>query len=321
MGTERALVKLDFSNAFNSIRRDAVLDAVAFHRPDLLPLAISTYGSPSFLWTGDTTLQSAEGVQQGDPLGPLLFCLALDAPLKSLDTEFLAGYLDDISLGDTVPRLVQHVRALEASASSIGLRLNREKCEIVGLDASQRGFWEASGLGFRITGADDSTLLGSPLASASTTASFQSSRLQLAKVRKRLLKLPAHEAFYLLKTSLGIPRVQFLLRSSPGFLSPEVSLLDDDIRELLATILNVRLDPLAWSQASLPVRWGGIGVRCPSVLAPSAFLASVNASASLVTLLLPSHLRGTPDSFEAQAQVFWQGLANDAPLPLGPIAC
>ena len=71
----------------------------------------------------------------------------------------------------------------------------------------------------------------------------------------------------------------------------------------------------------MPVRWGGIGVRCPSVLAPSAFLASVNASASLVTQLLPSHFQGTPDSFEAQVQVFWQGLVNDAPLPLGPDAC
>ena len=83
MDDTRAFVKLDFSNAFNSIRRDAVLEAVAEHVPDLLPFANSVYGSPSQLWLDeDQQVASSEGVQQGDPLGPLLFCLALDKSLK-----------------------------------------------------------------------------------------------------------------------------------------------------------------------------------------------------------------------------------------------
>ena len=155
MDKNRALLKLDFTNAFNSIRRDSLLEAVALHRPDILHLAVSAYGSPSILWTGDTSLSSAEGVQQGDPLGPLLFCLALDSSLKSLDVEFLAGYLDDVSIGDTVPRLISQVRALVAATAAIGLQLNRAKCEIVGLDPSQREIWEASSLDFVVFGGDD----------------------------------------------------------------------------------------------------------------------------------------------------------------------
>src|SRR5688572_29629634 len=77
----------------------------------------------------------------------------------------------------------------------------------------------------------------------------------------------------------------------PGFFSLEVFLLDDDIRDLLAGILNVRLYCLAWTQASLPVRWGGVGVRSASVLATYPFLASSHASTPLVAQILPFHLR------------------------------
>ena len=72
-----ALLKLDFSNAFNFIRRDKVLEAVLEHAPELHPFVHSVYSSPSSLFWGDKTIQSAEGVQQGDPLGPLLFCLGI----------------------------------------------------------------------------------------------------------------------------------------------------------------------------------------------------------------------------------------------------
>ena len=88
MDASRAFVKLDFANAFNSLRRDAVLEAVGKHRPDLLDFAASAYGAPTLLWLGDDQqISSAEGVQQGDPLGPLLFCLALDKPLKEAQSS------------------------------------------------------------------------------------------------------------------------------------------------------------------------------------------------------------------------------------------
>ena len=51
MDSSRAFVKLNFKNAFNSIRRDMVLQAVAEHCPELLALATSAYGGPpTKLW-------------------------------------------------------------------------------------------------------------------------------------------------------------------------------------------------------------------------------------------------------------------------------
>ena len=73
----KALVKLDFENAFNSLRRDKMLSSVGELAPDILPFVHSAYSSPSSLYCGNDILQSSEGVQQGDPLGPLLFCLSL----------------------------------------------------------------------------------------------------------------------------------------------------------------------------------------------------------------------------------------------------
>ena len=67
------VLKIDYKNAFNCVRREVVLNAVAVHIPDLLPFVLSSYASPSRLFFGEFVVVSGEGVQQGDPMGPLLF--------------------------------------------------------------------------------------------------------------------------------------------------------------------------------------------------------------------------------------------------------
>ena len=69
----QCVLKLDFRNAFNTLRRDKMLQAVQSFAPDLLPFVHSSYSSSASLFWNDRIIQSAEGVQQGDPLGPLLF--------------------------------------------------------------------------------------------------------------------------------------------------------------------------------------------------------------------------------------------------------
>ena len=50
---------------------------------------------------------------------------------------------------------------------------------------------------------------------------------------------------------------------------------------ILESICNVQLSDLAWSQASLPVNMGGLGIRRFAKLAPSAFLASAAGTSEL----------------------------------------
>ena len=319
MDSEKAFVKLDFANAFNSVRRDVVLEAVARHRPDLLTYVNAAYGSPSILWAGQSQILSAEGVQQGDPLGPLLFCLALDGPLKEVHSEFTSGYLDDVGLGDSIPRLVEQVRFIESAAMSIGLQLNHDKCEIIGLDPSQRPIWLSSGLNFIERSVEDACLLGAPLSLKGTDAALSQSCDQLERVKERLLKLSSHEAFFLLKNSLALPRLQYLLRTSPCFLSTEASRLDDKIRCILSSVINLKLDDVTWAQAALPVRWGGIGIRKLSTLSPSAFLASTTATVPLVHCLLDEGSPLPPDKLVEEAVVYWSKLAGTV-LPIGQTA-
>ena len=93
------IIKLDFGNAFNNIRRDKMLHSVLSKAPELLPLAHCSYQYPSFLFFGEFSFSSAEGVQQGVPLGPLLFCLAIHDTIVSLKSEFNVLYLEDGTLG------------------------------------------------------------------------------------------------------------------------------------------------------------------------------------------------------------------------------
>ena len=82
----RILLKLDYKNAFNTLRRDHLLRVVKDELHQLYPLIWQIYSSPSELIFGDTILQSATGVQKGDPLGPALFTLAIMALTKSLSS-------------------------------------------------------------------------------------------------------------------------------------------------------------------------------------------------------------------------------------------
>ena len=95
-------MKLDFKNAFNCIRCDKMLHAVLEKAPQIFPLTFAAYQLPSFLFFGNHIIHSAEGVQQGDPLGPLLFCLTIHDLVGELKSEFKVFYLDDGTLGSTL---------------------------------------------------------------------------------------------------------------------------------------------------------------------------------------------------------------------------
>ena len=73
MPHDHVVVKLDFSNAFNSLHRSDMLHAVQTRIPALYAYCYAAYSQHSVLYHGEYTLLSQEGPQQGDPLGPLLF--------------------------------------------------------------------------------------------------------------------------------------------------------------------------------------------------------------------------------------------------------
>ena len=71
------LLKLDMRNAFNECDRSVFLEKVKTCLPELFGWAQWCYTFPAELRFGRRRILSLSGVQQGDPLGPLLFSLVL----------------------------------------------------------------------------------------------------------------------------------------------------------------------------------------------------------------------------------------------------
>ena len=60
-----------------------MLEAVKENIPELFNFVHSAYSQPSMLFCGDQVMQSAEGVQQGDPLGPIGSVELIDSTITS----------------------------------------------------------------------------------------------------------------------------------------------------------------------------------------------------------------------------------------------
>ena len=195
----------------------------------------------------------------------------------------------------------------------MGLSLNHSKCEIIGLAPSERNVWAQAGFQFTATSVDSAIFLGSPLNAVGVDSALEEAGSSLRTLTTRLERLSAHEAYHLLKVCFAVPKLQYLLRSAPAFNSPAQAQMSDAIKAAVSASLNIRLEGSAWDQASLPVRWGGIGVREIRSLAPSAFLSSSNSTAILVSSILPPFLASRPDPLIAKALAIWSELGGGHP--------
>ena len=96
------LVQVDIANAFNSINREPILKFIAQYLPEMLGWVEWMLTAPANLYCRGLKLCCTTGVQQGDPLGPLLFSAGIHAVISSCNVNFPevwgCWYLDDGSL-------------------------------------------------------------------------------------------------------------------------------------------------------------------------------------------------------------------------------
>ena len=104
-------------------------------------------------------------------------------------------------------------------------------------------------------------------------AAIQQKIDELDRDTKRLSQLHAHDSLVLLKNSLAMPKLLYLLRTADCSGNQLLEVFDSTLTAGLSKVLNVDLNDDQWLQASLPVREGGLGIRrlCRDA---SAFLAS-----------------------------------------------
>ena len=296
MAADDVIVKLDFTNAFNCLRRDIMLQTVADELPCLYRFCHLAYGTSTKLRFGDQAIWSQEGVQQGDPLGPLLFCLTIQPLLRSLSSELIAAFMDDLTLGGQVSAVAADVNTILSDGFKYGLQINSSKCETITL----RGLSPNSSFdGFQHFTPNTATLLGAPLSSGQAMIDCLTARCNdLDRAVDRLKYLSAHDALVLLKNSLSAPKVQYTLRAACCDGHELLSTFDNLLRSALCRICNVTLTDHQWLQASLPVRAGGLGIRRVSSLAPSAFLASAASTRDLQDHILRRTEQSIDDDFD-----------------------
>ena len=145
--------------------------------PELYPFVHMCYSSASLLNFGEYLLFSDEGVQQGDPLGPLLFCASSLRLARSMTSEFNVWYLDDGSLGGHVSSLLSDLETVRRVGPSIGLVLNEDKCEIVTDDVSVVASMKAVMPNIRHIASGEAVLLGAPVGDETAVDSDLSSKL------------------------------------------------------------------------------------------------------------------------------------------------
>jgi len=294
MRDDDVLVKLDFRNAFNSVHREDIFKEVHKNLPELLPFVCSAYGRPTILRFGSSVVFSSEGTQQGDPLGALLFCLAVHPLIESLVSELSFGYLDDLTIGGKVCDVECDVERVIEVGSAMGLHLNVAKSEIVA--PNETIVTGDALLAFSRVEVSNLTLLGAPLFPGRAMDDAWEDRCnEMSRAACKLKDIPAQNSLILMRSTLGAPRIQHLLRCSLEVGHHGIDRFDSLQREALSTVTNSALSDNNWLQSKLPIKDGGLGIRSASDLAVPSLLSSAHRTAVLQDAILSKRPVSTDD--------------------------
>lgn len=274
-------IKVDCANAFNTACRQAILNAVAKRAPTLLHYAVNAYGRHTTLFWGKERLVSAAGVQQGDPLGPAFFSLALGVALEgTAAATFECWYLDDGTFAAVASEALARFDVVVDCLATMSLKVNVRKCEIIALNPNSA----RPDTQLPWTDVEKLELLGVPCGTdtAAGAAKVVANVVRHLQILERLAQQDPHVAVVLARNCGGFAAINYLLRGiGPSLADPKSGIavelmrqVDDAVEALVGTIVG-RVDPHQRRQIFLPARLGGVGFRSVEGAAMCAHFAAL----------------------------------------------
>ena len=97
--------------------------------------------------------------------------------------------------------------------------------------------------------------------------------MELCIAIERLGMVDKHDALILLRCSMSSPKLLYMPRCCPSVDNTLLEIYDVLLCKGLSSILNIDMTDNQWTQASLPIKLGGLGIRRAASLALHAFLA------------------------------------------------
>ncbi|XP_022042194.1 uncharacterized protein LOC110944857 [Helianthus annuus] len=280
------MLTVDFSNAFNQVDRSALLREVRMRCPSISLWVEFLYGQPARLYLGDGHIWSTTGVQQGDPLGPLLFALVLHPLVHQIRDKckllLHAWYLDDGTVIGGSEEVARVLDIIKVTGPTLSLELNIKKTELFWPSCDRSKFRVGlfpKDIGRPLVGVK---LLGGGAVSrdASFIGGLAKKRAAKAVDLMRLLpKLgnPQSELLFL-RSCMGIAKLFFGLRTcQPVHMEDAALFFDKGLREAIEELVvcgGPFFGDLQWRLASLPIRFGGLGLYSAVEASSYAFVAS-----------------------------------------------
>ena len=121
------------------MKRSHLLGSTKVLMPSIMSFASFCYSKHSDLFFNSSTVDSQSGVQQGDPLGPLLFSLAIWPLIDEIERKLPnllqhCWYLDDGIIAGTEIELCKALEILSIRRT-FGLELRKEKCKLWSIES------------------------------------------------------------------------------------------------------------------------------------------------------------------------------------------
>lgn len=268
------LIAVDGRNAFNAISRTEVLRQAARHIPEAYALVAKLYGDaerPALMYGLDgaaeaVMVESAQGVQQGDPLGPVLFALVLLPVMRDFKQHFpeltLPGFLDDLTVGSLAGSLATDLRQarvgydwLVPRLKAVGIEVNTDKTECLlpqgasaSLTAAQLGtstlqqYVSRELGGIKVVAEAGMVLVGAPVGSAEYSAAAVERTLRSAaadSLLREVARLRDPQVALALLRLCYHSRATFLCRNArPSVTGPELQRFDGAVMVALAAIMQ-----------------------------------------------------------------------------------